>query len=98
MQNCSELIKQIIDDNIMDCNGMIARIFNDLINIAEEKLVFLSKLIGEICIKKKVLFDLKDQFKTLSDNDQLNSSKKRFIGKILSAIGKKFAHCLHDHP
>ena len=77
MQNCSEFIKQIVDDSIMDFNGILTQIFNGLSDIREEeKLVFLSKLIAEIRVPKKALFDVKNQLKTSSDNNELNSQKK----------------------
>lgn len=98
-QNSSETIKTIIDNNVMDFDRLVILIFNDLDNIKEEEmLVFLSRSIGEICIKKKVLLDIENQLKNLSSNDELNSLKKKFIRKILVAIRKKFSHCLHDNP
>jgi hypothetical protein len=74
MDNCSELIKEIVNDEILDFNDMVIRIYDNIHKIQNnEKLEFLTKLIAEISIKKKSLSIIEDQINIYLNNETIPS-------------------------
>jgi len=78
IDNCSQLIKEIVIDQTIDFTEMLTRIFNNADKINnEEKIVYLSKFIAGFSTKNKFLSDFEQQVTSVLNNDS-NFSEKNY--------------------
>jgi hypothetical protein len=90
MENCSTLITQLLDNNIVDCQQIIAEIHNVIDNLENEaNQIYLAQLLANDCVKKSDLSWLEKVVK----EPHSSIVKKKFLIKLLSEIGKHI--CSH---
>ncbi|CAF3983559.1 unnamed protein product [Rotaria sp. Silwood1] len=81
MDDCSQLVKDILINHRLDFTVMITTIFNNLDKLNEEKKMYFSKFIAEYSTTKKFLSGLQKQ---VINDDSI--AKKIFMNKILDHI------------
>ncbi|CAF1464810.1 unnamed protein product [Rotaria sordida] len=81
MDDCSQLVKDIVINGTLDFTVMITTIFNNLDKLNKEKKMYFSKFIAEYSTTKKFLSGLQKQ---VIDDD--SNAKKIFMKKILDHI------------
>jgi hypothetical protein len=85
----AQLIKQLIEDQTIEVNKVTSFVFDHMSQIQNEAIIqYLIPVIADACLKKKSLIDVANQFNSLDDTNP-TLSKRTFLKKILSEVGKK---------